>query len=264
MPGFERGRRGRSAIAVVVGIVGAASSLAWGQPKAPAPAKPKPPNELPAPIRVAETFDALAAGARAIQLDELVWSLASPCNVGDDVQRRQCRLLHQRVVAARGSVSTTLLVEVERGAFAVGAWDPAKQVVAYTISSCVRCLRPIEIEGKPWRVVIATGTAPRVDASRVDSVDNRRLVTAPLLEGTKSFASEADARAWIDSLAPIRIDLVVGNAAARTHAGQHVVELQSFGYRVVTPCDGKVVVALPHAANLPVDKRACVASPAAP
>lgn len=182
-------------------------------------------------IATAETFEDVARAAAPMALDELVWTVTSPCTTGDDVQKRQCRILHERAKAARPAA---ILVEAERAALVTGAFDEAQRSLPVELSACLRCKQPIEIAGKPWTVVAGS----------------RALFT-----DRWTFPDAAAARARLD--APLRIELVV----TKPKLAQGKVEVTSAGFRIVTPCDGKVVAAVPAAANLPPDKKACPRKP---
>src|SRR5258706_14480356 len=85
-----------------------------------------------------DTFETKAQGAQRIKrIENLVWSLTAPCEAGDDTQRRQCRRV--RDVRAAEVSGSTLLVDADADAFDASVWSAAKQSVAITLASCIRC-----------------------------------------------------------------------------------------------------------------------------
>lgn len=200
--------------------------------------------------RAEPTFEQAAAGAtRVARLDDLVWALAAPCDRGDDVQDRQCRLLRDR--KAKALAGTTVLVEAEPEAFTAGAWSPQKKSVPVSLTGCVRCAG-LEIDGRAWYVT--AGGPPREGAGK--------LLAASLHDSARPFPDEAAAAAWTKTLAPVRVQLVL-KVPARPRwqvAGKDGIALDLVAYRVVTPCKGAVVIAQPASGPAEADPKACPAA----
>ena len=212
------------------------------------------------------SFDAAASGAEHVQrLDDVVWALTATCTAGDDIEQRQCR----RVRDARAAelAHETLLIEAEPGALEVGAWNAQRRSVSLHLTACIRC-GGVAVDGATWQLV---GGAPHSDGGVPTG--------ATLYDGARTFTDEAGAKAWIASLAGARVELLVRLAPA-AHAApdrprsppemprsrpemprSRVIAFDVLGYRVVTPCDGAVVVAKPPAAPLAPDKAACARHP---
>jgi hypothetical protein len=243
---------------VVVGV-----TVALGAAAAPAPA----------PARADASFEAAASGAEHVQrLDDVVWALTATCTAGDDIEQRQCR----RVRDARAAelAHETLLIEAEPTALEVGAWNAQRRSVSIHLTACIRC-GGVAVDGATWQLV---GGAPHSDGGV--------LTGATLYDGARTFTDEAGAKAWIASLAGARVELLVRLAPA-AHAApdrprsppemprsrpemprsrpemprSRVIAFDVLGFRVVTPCDGAVVLAKPPAAPLAPDKAACARHP---
>lgn len=201
----------------------------------------------PAVATADDTFEARAAGATAVaRLDELVWALTAACDRGDEIAQRQCRLLRDaRAAAYRGA---PLLVEADPGAFVVGAWDAAKKSVTLQLSGCVRCAG-IEVGGIRWYL---TGGPARVEAGAV--------ATPWLYDRAQPFSDEGAGKRWIQTLASARVHMVVKLAAQpRWQAGGKTgIGVDVLAWRVVTPCDGGVVIASPRSGPVAADRGACV------
>ena len=200
-------------------------------------------------VAAAETFDELAAKAsRVSRLDDVVWAFAGTCERGDEIQKRQCRLVRDRRAAELAGA--TLLVDGERAALELSKWNPQRRSLAVAVVACIRC-GGLEVEGKPWYIVGAAGTAPRFDGGKL---------RAPLLhEATRMFADEAKATAWTSSLANARVQLVVRVPAQPkwTAGGKQGLAFEILGFRVVSPCHGEVVAAKPESAPVAPDPKAC-------
>ncbi len=199
-----------------------------------------------------DTFEAKATGARKLaHVDDIVWALTAPCDRGDDAQQRQCRALRDR--SARELGGQTLLVDADNSALDLGAWDPARKSVAVALSSCIRC-EGIASEGKTWFI---TGGAPKLEAGK--------LRGPPLYDTARQFATAETAAAWRKAVQHHKVELVVKVPAKPrwTFNGKDGIQLDVVGYRVLTPCNGTVVLANPPSQNAAPDKAACAAGGAA-
>ncbi len=205
--------------------------------------------------RAEDTFEARAAGAQPLRrIASLVWALTSACDAGDDVQQRQCR--HVRDQRARELATGTWLVEADADAFEVGPWNPQTKSVPVQLDACIRCAG-VEVDGKTWFVTAATG-APRFAGGK--------LQTAALHATARAFADEATAAMWSRTVSNVRVELVVRLAAKPrwTESGKSGLALDVLAYRVITPCDGSVIVASPASGAVAPDKKACRAPSAQP
>ncbi len=204
-----------------------------------------------------DTFEARAQGAQRIgSIEGLVWTFTASCDDGDDTQQRQCRKVRdQRAAELAGA---TLLVEGDKKAFEVGAWNAQKKSVPVTLASCVRC-SGVEVDGKTYAVVATSG--------------------GKLHDNGKQFPDEAAAKAFAKTVANARVQLLVkvppkgtsspGGSGApakpKTQAGgKPAIALDVIGYRVVVPCDGSVVLASPASGPVEADKKQCAAPEPAP
>ena len=201
-----------------------------------------------------DSFEARARGAEQVRaLDGLVWALTATCDRGDDTERRQCRLV--RDARAAELAGATLRVDADPGAFAAGAWNPARKSVPLAVSGCIRC-GGVEVDGKTWYIV-AAGKAPAVDGGKVSA--------GPLYANARPFADPAAAAAWTRTLGHARVELVVKLPAHPrwSAAGKDGIALDVLAYRVIAPCDGSVVVASPASAPVDADPKQCArAAPA--
>jgi hypothetical protein len=199
----------------------------------------------------ADTFENRANGAQRIRrLDDLVWPFVAACDKGDDVHQRQCRKVRDRKLDALAGA--TVVVDGEATAFTAGAWNAAKKSVPLTLVSCVSC-SGVELDGKKY---VLTGAQPRVDGGN--------LRGGVLYDSAKRFADDAGASAWTKTLANVRVELVVKLPANRKlpTAGKDGLLLDIVAWRVITPCDGSIVIAQPESAAVAADKQACTPAPA--
>jgi hypothetical protein len=199
-----------------------------------------------------DTFEAKATGARSmIHVDDIVWALTAPCTTGDDVQNRQCKNLRDQ--RAKDLAGQTMLVQADGFALDLGAWDSARKSVSVTLTSCIRC-EGIGIDGKTWFI---TGGAPKVE--------NGKVRGAPLYDTARQFATPETAAAWLKAVKNHKVELVVKiPAKPRWNAsGKDGIQLEVLAYRVITPCNGTVVLANPPSQNAAPDKAACAAGGAA-
>jgi hypothetical protein len=198
-------------------------------------------------------FDAAAAKAQRVRkLDRMVWALTASCDQGDDLDRRQCRILREGAVERmRGA---TVLVDVAPGAFEVGAWDAAKKSTALTLRGCVSCTG-VEVDGKKWYVV-SNKQAPKISGDK--------LQAATIHETAQTFADDAAAREWQASVVPrLRTQMLVkvpDKKAIWNRDGAHGLAIEIIGYRVYDACDGSIVVSSPESGSVAADKKACGAA----
>jgi hypothetical protein len=190
-----------------------------------------------APASADDTFEAKASGAQRLgRVESLVWAFTAPCDGGDDTQQRQCRRV--RDTRAAELAGATLLVDADKDAFDVGAWNAQKKSVALKLKSCIRCTG-VEVDGKTYVVIGSGGTK--------------------LYDNAKQFPDETAAKAFTKSVANARVQLIVKVPARPKTAvgGKPTVTLDVVGYRVIAPCDGSVVLASPKSAAVEPDKKQC-------
>jgi hypothetical protein len=205
-------------------------------------------------IASAQAFEAKAETATVSRVDDLVWTFATTCTAGDEVQQRQCRLVRdkrQKVLAG-----ATLLVDGETTALEMSKWSPQKKSLGFVVTSCISCAG-VEVDGKKW-FVIGSGAGPRFEG--------QRLRTHVLRNASLPFADEAAATAWMKSLAHARVQYLVKvpDRPKWVAGGNSGLSLQILGYRVINPCDGSIVAADPASASVAADKKVCADEEAAP
>jgi hypothetical protein len=197
-----------------------------------------------------DTFEAHAQSAiRVKRLDNVVWALTATCDdhQRDDTQQRQCR----RVRDARAAqlAGATLLVDADADAFDVGAWNSLKKALSITVAGCIRCAG-VDVDGKTWLVV--GGVAP-------PSFAGGKPKPAPLAETSRPFAEEEAGKVWTKTVANAKVQMVVRVPPKPRWAidGKLGISLEILAFRVVSPCDGQVVVASPPAKPVDPDKKQC-------
>ncbi|MBA3539351.1 MAG: hypothetical protein H0T79_06955 [Deltaproteobacteria bacterium] len=194
----------------------------------------------------AETFEEKATGAMKIaQLDELVWVTTATCDRGDDVINRQCRRVRDsRLAELEGK---PLLVEASPTLFTVSPWNSAKKSAQVTLSGCLAC-EGIAEGGKTWLVL---ATAPRVD--------DGKLSAAPISDKALPFASDEERTKFAMAVHAVRVELVVELAKKPRWqlAGKDGISLDVLAYRVVSPCNGNVVLSAPASGSVPPNPKAC-------
>jgi hypothetical protein len=202
-------------------------------------------------VRADDTFEARAANAIRIQrIDDLVWALTATCEIGNDVQQRQCRRVRDTRVAELAGA--TLLVEGDREAFSVGTWNPQKKSVPLAMRACIRC-SGVELDGKTWFVVTNTdGVSPRFEGGK--------LRVGQLHDNARPLPDDATAKKLAQTAATAKVELLVKvPAKARWNAdGRLGVALDLVAYRVVSSCDGSVLLSSVPSAPAAVDRIACV------
>lgn len=199
----------------------------------------------------ADEFDTKAQGAQHLgRIDGLVWAFTAPCDSGDDTQQRQCR--HVRDARAAELAGATLLVDADKDAFDAGAWSAQKKSVPLTLSSCIRC-GGVEIDGKTYYVVATR------EGSAAPKLKGGKLETALLHDNARQFADEAAAKAFAKSIGNARVQFLVKVPAKPKTVvdGKPVLALDLVGFRVVSPCDGSIVLASPKASAVDPDKKQC-------
>jgi len=203
-----------------------------------------------------DTFEAKAAGAQRVKrLENVVWALTATCDKGDDTENRQCRRV--RDTRAAELAGATLLVDGDGDAFDVGAFDAKRKSLALSLTSCIRC-SGVELDGKTW--FIAGAGAPPTWGR------DGKMKTQPLFDNSRAFSDESAAKAWQKAISNTRVQLLVKVPAKPTWTidGRNGVTLDIVGYRVISPCDGTVVLATPPSAAAEADPLACRAVAAQP
>jgi hypothetical protein len=188
-----------------------------------------------------DTFEAKAQGAQRVKrIENVVWALTATCAKGDDTENRQCR--HVRDTRAAELAGSTLLVDGDADAFDIAAFDAKKKSISLSLSPCIRCAG-VDVDGKAWVVNGgATGTK--------------------LYDNAKQFSDATAAKAWVKAIGNARVQFLV-KLPAKPVDGK-TVKLDIVGYRVISPCDGTVVVANPPSGAAEADKLACRAVAAEP
>ena len=197
-------------------------------------------------------YDAAAKDATKVRkLDRVVWALTATCEAGDDLDKRQCRIL--RDAAAAKLRGTKLRVEVKSGAVEIGAWDSGGKATPITVRGCIDC-DGVKVEGTTWYVV-SNKSAPRILPGSVE--------TAVLYETVKAFQNDALATGWKNMIEPrLRTEMVVKLPADEAKAvwnreGVRGLSVEIVGYRVWDACDGAVLAASPESGKGPIDKKTC-------
>jgi hypothetical protein len=184
-------------------------------------------------------------------LDRVVWSLTASCEQGDDLSRRQCRVL--RDAAAARYKGATLLVDVTgEGAFVLDAYDNGAKAAPLTLRGCVDCAG-VEVDGKKW-VVVANKAAPKVSGGKIEAV--------ALHETVRQFKDEAAATTWRTTIVPqLRTQMLVKIPADKKLSWQQGdvqgLAFEVVGFRVYDACDGQVLFASPEANAIAPNTKAC-------
>src|SRR5262245_20336753 len=200
-------------------------------------------------------FDDAAKGAQYVRkLDRMVWALTAECEQGDDVARRQCRIL--RDVAAAKIRGATLVVDAP-GAVEIGTWDAAGKATPITVYGCAACGDGITVDGTAW-LVVANKAAPKVSHGKVEA--------AVLDDTLKPVPKDALATGWKTTAGPrLRTQLIFKvptdeKKAMWSRDGQKGLAVEVVGFRVWDQCDGSVLAASPESGPGPTDKKTCGAS----
>lgn len=201
-----------------------------------------------APAHAEDTFEQKAQGAvLAKHLDDVVWALTAPCDKGDDLQQRQCRLI--RDARAQQLAGATLLVEADPGAFVVGAWNPGPRSLTQQVTACIRC-GGVTIDGRTWYV---TGSPAKLEGSKISA--------ALLFDTPRPFTDEARAKKWRESVANARTQFVVKVPDKRRWlvGGRDGLLFDVVAWRVIQPCSGEVLLASVSSGPVAPDKATCSA-----
>jgi hypothetical protein len=189
-------------------------------------------------------FDEAASGANRVRkLDRVVWALTATCEGGDDLAKRQCRIL--RDAAAAKLRGQKLIVEVTSGA--------VEKATPITIRGCIAC-DGIAVDGTTWYVVSNKG-APRVLPGAIEA--------AVHFETVKAFANDALASGWKTMIEPrLRTEMVIKVPADETKAvwtrdGAKGLAFELVGYRVWDACDGSILAAQPESGPGKTDAKTC-------
>ena len=202
-----------------------------------------------------DTFEAKAATAQRLgRVDGLVWALTARCDAGDNTEQRQCRQVRDRRAAELAGA--TLLVEADRDAFSVGAWNPKKKSVPLSLSGCIRC-SGLELDGTTYYVVAAKpGTPLHVKAGKLDA--------GLVYDNARPLGDENAAKVFVKAAGNTRVQMLVRVPAkpTTTVGGKPVIALDLVGYRVIAACDGSIVASSPPSVPAAPDKKQCAPSAA--
>lgn len=195
------------------------------------------------------TFDGLATSAQRLTAADLpgaAWALTATCGDGDSPTQRLCKAVRDRRVATLKA--GTYLVDAERGAFQVAAWDPDAQASLLELRGCIACATPIG-----GLYVVASKQPPTF----VGDV----ATAASLHQGVRSFPNQDAADRWAASAADARTQFVVRlggeHAGLADLEGHRVLGVEVLGFRIHQPCDGAIIAASPKAASLPAEPSTC-------
>jgi hypothetical protein len=195
-----------------------------------------------------DTFEGRTVNAKYVKhLEDVVWPLTAPCDRGDDNEQRQCR--HVRDARAAELIGATLLVDGDLDAWTAGTWNPQRKSVQTTLTACIRCAG-MEIDGKTWYVV-GTGTQPRFEGGR--------LRPPVIYDSSRAFSDEAAAKAWERTIHKVRVQFLfkIPDKPKWQSQGREGISIDILGYRVISPCDGQIVVAKPTSQPVDADAKAC-------
>jgi hypothetical protein len=196
-----------------------------------------------------------AKAQRVSKLDRMVWALTATCEQGDDIARRQCRML--RDAAAQRMKGAVMYVDVAPTMFEVGAYDKTGGGSTLEVRGCVSCAGVV-VDGAKW-VVVSNKAVPTVTGDKVQA--------ALLWDSIKTFKDEAAAIAWRNQLAPrLRAEMIIripaDKPATFQRNGLQGIAVDVVGYRVYDACDGTVLAASPESGPGVVDKKTCGTSAA--
>jgi len=206
------------------------------------------------PAPAAASFDQIAREATVLSgtagVEALVWPLTAACDQGDDLARRQCRVVRDaRVAQVRGE---TFLVDAEPSAMTVGDWDAASKAAPVALRGCIACATPVMIAGRPM-LVVTNQASPTFDGGAPQA--------AVVHEGTRPFHEETAVARWRSSVVPrLRAQLAVRLPAGNPiwiRDGRAGVAVEVVGFRVYDPCDGSVLFSRPESAKLAAEPKTC-------
>lgn len=201
--------------------------------------------------RADDTFEGKTVDARYIKkIEDVVWPLVATCDKGDDTEQRQCRRVRDtRAQSLRGA---TLLVDGDVEAWTIGSYNASRKSVPVSLTPCLRC-GGIEIDGRTVFVLGLSGSNPQV------KFEGGRLRPAPVHDSSRAFSDENAAAAWVKSVRKVRVQFLVKvpDKARWTVQGRDGVSFEVLGYRVISPCDGQIVMSQPTSQPVDPDKKAC-------
>jgi hypothetical protein len=206
----------------------------------------------PAIAHAEDTFEAKAANAiRVHHIENVVWALTTPCDQGDDTEMRQCRVVRDKRAAELGGA--LLWVDADKDAFDIAPWDAAKKSMKMSLTACIRCAG-VELEGKTW-LLVGGAAGPKFEGGK--------LRPSVLAETSRAFPDEVSAQAFAKHNTEARVQMLVKVApkAKWADAGKQGVSFEIVAFRVVSPCDGTIVMANIASNAAEPDKKSCDASP---
>jgi hypothetical protein len=198
--------------------------------------------------RADDTFESKAAGAQRIhRVDNLVWALTAPCDQGDDTEQRQCRVVRDKRAAEL--TGALLFIDADKDAFDIGAFNTAKKSSNLSVTACIRCAG-VDLDGKSW-LVTGGGAAPKFEGGK--------LRPTVLAETARGFADQAAADTFAKNNAEARVQMLVKVAAKAKWAdnGKQGIAFDIVAFRVVSPCDGAVLMSNIASGPGEPDKKAC-------
>ena len=186
------------------------------------------------------------------RVDSLVWALTTSCDRGDDLAKRQCRIVRDTLAARlRGSI---LSVEGGSDAFEVGAWDTSKRSTPLILRGCISCAG-VEVDGERW-YVLGSGAG-----KAQPQITKEPVRGAVIDESARTFKDNAAAKAWRTQIVPrLRTELLIKvptSSGAWTRDGKRGLNVEVVGFRVFDPCNGDIVAASPASGPAEKDRKAC-------
>lgn len=196
---------------------------------------------LATPAFADDTFEAKATGAVAIKhVDDIVWAFTATCDAGDDTQQRQCR--HLRDTRQAELANATMIVDADKSAFTLGAWNAKAKSIPVTLGACIDC-SGITVDGKKW-IVVGNAAGNAKDK---------------LYDNARQAADDKAAQAFAKLASNPSVQLVVKLAAKPKLVvdGKNVLAMDVVAYRVTAGCEGSVIAANPPAQAVPPNKKLC-------
>jgi hypothetical protein len=202
--------------------------------------------------RAEPTFAELSARAEpldtGIGLAAALWSALGSCTgLASELDRRQC----EAVRSARLAQLKERVFVLDRGSdqlIQVGEYEPKRRSVLVSLSGCLACDQPLNIDGQAFHVV----QSPQVQ------IKGGALEVEPLGETSRVFSSTDQAAVWINS-APRRLRAQVLVRVDRIQpwqkGGVHGVTVPALAWRVVDTCTGQVLMGA--SGNVTADPAAC-------
>lgn len=203
--------------------------------------------------RADETFERKANAAIPVKsFEDVVWALTAPCDKGDELHDRQCRLI--RDARAEQVTSKTLLVDADASAFVAGPWNPAKRSVPLVLTACIRC-GGVAVDDRRWHL---TGSVAHMEGTK--------LAAASLYDNARAFPDEARAKTWLAGVKSVRTQMVLKVPDKRRWlvGGKDGLLFEVLAWRVVQPCTGEVVISSLPSGPVEPDRTACSAASRAP